>query len=73
MMDIVTYDMNIQMECVIYGEHVPKVDINRLTVKEIHRAHYHILPFKAMPKIMVRYHLYKMMKQLNYLPVKRII
>ena len=72
-MDILKDDMNITLECVSRGEHVPDVERNNRTIKERYRAHYHILPFKSIPNIMVRYHSNMLMRQLNYFPVEGVI
>ena len=37
------------------GDHVTDIEINNITVKEIYHVKYHILPFHNIPKVMIIY------------------
>ena len=54
MMGRVKYVLNITLECVSRRENVPEAGRNNRTIKNIYREHYHRLPFKSVPNIMVR-------------------
>jgi hypothetical protein len=49
---------------------VPDVERNNRTIKERIRAAYHRLPYKALPRIMIRYLAMYQVNQLNLFPVK---
>ena len=69
-MDEVTDEMDIEMEYAAPGEHQPEAERNNRLVGERIRAAYHRLPYKAMPKLMLRYLAITAAEQLNYFPVK---
>jgi hypothetical protein len=51
-------------------EHVPEAERNNRVIKERMRAVFHSLPFKAIPKIMIKFLAMECTKKLNYLPPK---
>ena len=70
LMDEVSDEMDIEMEYAAPGEHQPEAERNNRLVGERIRVAYHRLPFKAMPKLMLRYLAMTAAEQLNYFPVK---
>ena len=51
-------------------EHVPRAERNHRTIKERVRATYYRLPFKHLPRIMVKYLVMESTKKLNFFPNK---
>jgi hypothetical protein len=51
-------------------EHVPEAKRNNRVIKERMRAVFHSLPFKAIPKIMIKFLAMECKKKLNYFPPK---
>jgi hypothetical protein len=51
-------------------EHVPEAERNNRVIKERMRAVFHSLPFKAIPKIMIKFLAMECTKKLNYFPPK---
>ena len=47
------------------GDHVPDIDQNNRTIKEIYRAQYHRLSFQNIPKAMIRYLDFEVVIKLN--------
>ena len=52
------------------GDHVPEIEINSRTVKEIYLGKYHRLPFHNIPKVMIKYLSFEVVIKLNYFPVR---
>ena len=52
------------------GYHVPEIEQNNRKVKEIYHAHYHRLTFRNIPKVMIKYLAFEVVRKLYYLPVK---
>ena len=52
------------------GDHVPEIERSNRTVKERCRAIYHELPYKNLPKILIKHLVYECIRKLNYFPVK---
>ena len=52
------------------GYHVPEIEINNITVKEIYHAQYTRLHFQHIPKVIIRYLDFEVVKKLNCFPVK---
>ena len=69
-MDEVKDELDIQMNYTVTDEHVPEVERNNRTIAERIRATYHNLPFKKMPKLMLRYLAMVSTHQLNLFPAK---
>ena len=63
-------NVNINMEYADPGEHQPEAKRNNWLVGERIRTAYHRLPYKAMPKLILRYLAMLSAEQLNYFPVK---
>mgnify|MGYP002176679840 FL=1 len=70
MMDKVKDDLNVDMNFTNAQDHVPEAERNNRTIKERIRAAYHRLPYKAIPRIMIRYLAMNQANQLNLFPVK---
>jgi hypothetical protein len=70
MMDEVKDGLNIEMNFTNAQDHVPEAERNNRTIKERIRAGYHRLPYKAIPRIMIRYLAMVQTSQLNLFPVK---
>ena len=62
--------MDIELNTTSKDEHVPAAERNNRVIKERVRTHFHRLPFKAIPKIMIEYLCMVSTSQLNYFPVK---
>jgi len=69
-MEKVKDELNIHMNYANAQDHVPEAERNNRTIKERIRAAYHRLPYKAIPKIMIRYLAYECTRKLNLFPVK---
>jgi hypothetical protein len=61
---------NMEMNYTSKGEHVPEAERNNRTIGERVRANYHNLPYKAIPRIMLKYLLMVSTHQLNLFPAK---
>jgi len=70
MMDEVKDSLNITMNYCNPDEHVPEVERSIRVIKERCRAHYHRLPFKLIPRIMIRALGEQCCKLLNVIPAK---
>ena len=69
-MEEVSDQMDINMDYPPAGAHVLAAERNNRVIGERIRAAYHRLPFKAMPKVMLRYLAMVATAQLNFFPVK---
>ena len=54
MMNKVSDDLDVKMKYMTTGEHVPEAERNNHTIKERIQAAYHGLPFKSIPRIMIK-------------------
>jgi hypothetical protein len=70
MMERVNDDLDVNMNFTNAQDHVPAAERNNGTIKERIRAAYHCLPYKALPRIMIRYLAMYQVNQLNLFPVK---
>ena len=70
LMEQVSDDLNIVMNYATTDEHVPEAERNNRTLQECVRATYHNLPYKSMPKIMIRHLTMIAAEQLNMFPAK---
>ena len=70
MMNKVKDDLDVNMNFTNAQDHVPEAERNNRTIKERIRAAYHRLPYKALPRIMIRYLAMTQATQLNLFPVK---
>ena len=70
MMSKVQDDLDIVMNYTNASDHVPEAERNNRTIKERFRAEYHRLPYKAIPRIMIRTLAMECTRKLNLFPVK---
>jgi hypothetical protein len=70
MMNEVNDDLEIEMNYTSKGEHVPEAERNNRTIGERIRTTYHNLPYKAVPRIMLKYLAMVSTHQLNLFPAK---
>jgi hypothetical protein len=69
MMERVNDNLDVNMNFTNAQDHVPEAERNK-TIKERIQAAYHRLPYKALPRIMIRYLAMYQVNQLNLFPVK---
>ena len=72
MMDNVKDSMNIRMNYCNPDEHVPQVERSIRVIKERCRTHYHRMPFKTIPRMMIRALVEQCCKLLNVIPEKGV-
>ena len=70
MMDRVKDDLNINLHYTGADDHVPQAERNNRTIQERVRAMFHLLPFRAIPRLMIEYLVMECASKLNYFPVK---
>ena len=70
MMDKVSDELDIQLNYTNAQEHVPQAERNNRTIKEQIRAALHRLPYKKIPKTMIKYLAMVQTNLLNLFPVK---
>jgi hypothetical protein len=70
MMDKVKDNLDVTMNFTNAQDHVPEAERNNRTIKERIRASYHRLPYKAIPRIMIRTMAMNQANQLNLFPAK---
>jgi hypothetical protein len=70
MMDKVKDDLGVCMNFTNALDHVSEAERNNRTIKELVRAAYHRLPFKALPRQLIRYLVQTQASQLNLFPAK---
>jgi hypothetical protein len=70
MMDKVKNNLDVKMNFMNAKDHVPEAEQNNRTSKERIRASYHRLPYKAIPRIVIRHMALNQANQLNLFPVK---
>jgi hypothetical protein len=70
MMERVNDDLDVNMNFTNAQDHVPEAQRNNQTIKERIRAAYHRLPYKALPRIMIRNLAMYQVNQLSLFPVK---
>ena len=63
-------NLDIQMNYTNAQEHVPQAERNNRTIKKRVRAALHRLPYKKIPKTMLKYLAMVQTSQLNLFPVK---
>ena len=54
MMDHVTDELNVKMNYASAGKHVPGAERNNQTIKDWVKTTYHQLPYKQIPKVLIR-------------------
>ena len=70
MMDKVKDELEVEMNYTNAQDHVPEAERNNRTIKERVRTAHHRLPYKVIPKIMIRYLVMESTRKLNLFPVK---
>jgi hypothetical protein len=70
LMDKVADELDVEMNYTTTDEHVPEAERNNRTIKERIRATYHNLPYKVLPRVMLRYLAMVSTEQLNLFPAK---
>ena len=70
LMERVKDDLGVRMNFTNALDHVPEAERNNRTIKERVRAAYHRLPYKAIPRVMIKYLVETQASQMNYFPVK---
>jgi hypothetical protein len=70
MVNKVKDDMDVERNFTNAQDHVPEAEQNNWTIKERIQAAYHRLPYKAIPRTMIRYLAMNQANQLNLFPVK---
>ena len=63
-------ELDITLNSCPAGEHEPVAERNNRVIGERIRAVYHHLPFKKIPKIMLKYLAMECAEKLNYFPAK---
>jgi hypothetical protein len=70
MMDRVSDDLDVVMNYTNALDHVPEAERNNRTIKERFRSAFHRLPYKKIPKTMIKYLAMVQTSQLNLFPAK---
>jgi hypothetical protein len=70
LLDPVKEQLNTEMNFANAGDHVPEAERNNRTIKERIRAAFHRLPFKAIPRTMLKYLAMEHTSKLNTFPAK---
>jgi hypothetical protein len=70
MMEKVKEDLDVDMNFTNAQDHVPEAEWNNQTIKERIRAAHYCLPYKATPRIIIRYLTMIQAKNINLFPVK---
>jgi hypothetical protein len=70
MMEKVKDDLGVQMNFTNALDHVPEAERNNRTIKERVQAAYHQLPYKALPRQLIRYLVTMQASKLNLFPAK---
>jgi hypothetical protein len=70
MIEKVEDDLDVDMNLTNAQDHVPEAERNNRTIKERIRAAYYCLPYKAIPRILIRYLAMIQAHHLNLFPVK---
>ena len=61
-------DYKINVNCASAQEHVPEAERNNRTLKERFRSIFHYLPFKNIPKLMIKFLAMEVARKLNMFP-----
>jgi len=70
MMDKVSDDLDVDMNYATTDEHVPEAERNNQTIKERIRAAFHNMPFRRIPKLMIKELSMRVTHLLNIFPAK---
>ncbi|MGL4350647.1 MAG: hypothetical protein ACRCT2_08825, partial [Plesiomonas shigelloides] len=69
-MDMIYDQLSIHMNYTTTGDHVPEAERNNRTLKERIRAAFHNLPFRSLPRIVLKHLILGCCHQLNIFPAK---
>jgi len=69
-MDEIADNLDVQMNYTTTDEHVPEAERNNRTIQERYRSAYHNMPFKVIPKVMIKHLAMVSCDQLNMFPAK---
>jgi hypothetical protein len=69
-MDPLANDFGVEMNYANPEEHVPKAERNNWTIKEHICATYHCIPFKRLPRLMIKVLVADSAQKLNFFPAK---
>ena len=69
-MDDIQDDLDAEIDCVPQGEHVPEAERNNRTIGERIRAGYHRMPYRMIPRVMLKALALRSCQQLNFFPAK---
>ena len=69
-MDQVSNELNIEMNYANPNEHVLEIERSIWVIKERFRTAYYRLPYRQIPKTMIKYLAMKVTSDLNLFPVK---
>ena len=70
MMDLVSDELGVEMNYANPDEHVPEIERSIRVIKERFRTAYYRLPYKTIPKTMIRHLAMKVTSDLNLFPTK---
>ena len=70
LMDPVSDGLDIHMNYTSTNDHVPEAERNNRVIKERVRATFHRLPYKMLPRVLIRFLAMTETSKLNYFPVK---
>ena len=62
--------LDVVINCSNTNDHVAEAEQNNRFLKERFRTAFHLLPYKAIPRIMIKTLAFEVTKQANYFPVK---
>ena len=62
--------LDVVINCTNTNDHVAEAERNNRFLKERFRTAFHLLPYKAIPRIMIKSLAFEITKQANYFPVK---
>ena len=70
LMDPLQQDMDLEMDYCAPGAHVPEAERNNRSIQDRSRSGFYRMPFKAVPRIMIRYLVMRASRSYNWLPPK---
>eukprot|EP00980_Cylindrotheca_fusiformis_P017734 scaffold5572_cov69-Cylindrotheca_fusiformis.AAC.1 len=69
-MDEVQDELDVEMNYANPGDHVPEAERNNRTIKERVRVGYYRLPYRKIPRVMIRYLAMVSTRNINMFPAK---
>ena len=70
LMGLVQHDMDLTMDNCASGAHFPEAERNNRLIQDRSRSEFYRMPFKAVPRVMVRYLVMRAARSHNWLPAK---